>query len=141
MSQRNDQAGKTGGANRFRVLVADDSEFARKNAGLFITKLGGDVVGEAANGIEAVDQYFRLKPDIVLMDITMPGMEGTEAIQRIMTEDNSAVIIIISALGHRTMLQKALSMGARHFITKPIQFDYAAEIVRSVLDETSGVEE
>ena len=120
-----------------RFLIADDSEFARKNASLFVSKLGGVVVGEATNGQEAVEQYGRLHPDVVLMDITMPGMEGTEAVAKIVRDDPGAVIIMVSALGHTGILQKAIELGAKHFITKPIQFDYAAEIVRSVLDNHS----
>jgi two-component system chemotaxis response regulator CheY len=122
----------------FRVLIADDSEFARKKMNLFVSKLGGVVIGEAGNGHEAIDLYFKLRPDIVLMDITMPGMEGTEAVERIVASDPGAVIIIISALGHKSMLEKAITVGAKHFITKPIQFEYAAEIVRSVLDDRAG---
>jgi len=120
-----------------RFLIADDSEFARKNAGLLVSKLGGIVIGEATNGREAVDLYARLRPDVVLMDITMPGMEGTEAVGKIVQDDPDAVIIMVSSLGHNGILQKAISLGAKHFITKPIQFEYAAEIVRSVLDKKS----
>jgi len=120
-----------------RFLIADDSEFARKNASVLVSKLGGVVIGEATNGQEAVDLYARLHPDVVLMDITMPGMEGTEAVEKIVQDDPDAVIIMISSLGHSGILQKAMALGARHFITKPIQYDYAAEIVRSVLDKKS----
>ena len=116
-----------------RFLIADDSEFARKSASLFVSKLGGTVIGEAINGQEAVEQYDRLRPDVVLMDITMPQMEGTEAVEKIVRDHPDAVIIMVSSLGHNGILQKAIALGAKHFITKPIQFEYAAEIVRSVL--------
>ena len=118
-----------------RFLIADDSEFARKNASLLVSKLGGIVIGEATNGQEAVEQYARLRPDVVLMDITMPQMEGTEAVEKIVRDDPDAVIVMVSSLGHNGILQKAIALGAKHFITKPIQFEYAAEIVRSVLDK------
>jgi two-component system chemotaxis response regulator CheY len=117
----------------YRVLVADDSAFARGNAALLVTRLGGVIVGEAVNGREAVEQYQRLRPDLVLLDVTMPEMEGIEALQRILRTDPSAAVIMVTALGHQTVLRKALALGAKHFITKPIDYDLAAEIVRAVM--------
>ncbi len=117
----------------FRTLVVDDSEFARKNAGKIVTALGGTVVGEAATGVQAVERYFALRPDLVLMDITMPEMEGVDAVAAIMAKDAGAKIIMVTSVSHQEMVKKALTLGAKHFIMKPIQFDQAAEVLRFVL--------
>lgn len=98
--------------------------------------VGGVIVGEGTTGKEAIDLYFRLRPDIVIMDVSMPDMEGVEALSKIMEGDSSAKVVIISTLGYEELVKKALDLGARHFITKPYQPEKAAEIIRFVLYET-----
>ena len=119
----------------YRFLLVDDSEFARKNIARIVFMLGGIIAGEAGTGKEAIAQYKKIKPDVVLMDITMPEMEGVDAVGEIIKEDDKATIIMVSSLGHKDLVKKAISLGAKHFITKPVQVEYAVKIVRSVLEE------
>lgn len=118
----------------YRFLLVDDSEFARKNIARVVSMLGGVIAGEAATGREAVEKYHKIRPDVVLMDITMPEMEGVDAVSEIIKKDRQATIIMVSSLGHKDMVKKALNNGAKHFITKPVQAEYAVKIVRSVLE-------
>ena len=123
----------------FRCLVADDSEFARGNIARVIEKLGGTVVGEARSGQEAVSLFGRLHPDLVLLDITMPELDGIEALRQIRDRDGTAKVIMVSSLGHKEMVWRAMRLGAKHFITKPFTPEYAGLVIRSVISgETRG---
>lgn len=134
MEQLNiDACGKT-----FRCLVADDSAFARKNIGSLVSKLGGSVVGEASNGNEAVELYFKLSPDLLLLDITMPELDGVSTLREIMNRDRNAKVIMVSSIGHKEMVLKAMSLGARHFVMKPYNHGHAGIIIRSVIEEGNG---
>ncbi|MFQ5882186.1 MAG: response regulator [Candidatus Methylomirabilales bacterium] len=121
----------------FRALVVDDSAYARKCMAQVVTSLGGTVAGEAATGRQAVELYFALHPDLVLMDIAMPEMEGVEAVAAIINEDTSARIIMVTSVVHQEMVKRALGLGARHFIAKPFDFHRAGEIVRFVLTQSA----
>lgn len=118
----------------FKFLVVDDSEFARKSIIKVLTNLGGRLVGEAVSGQDAVEKYQALRPDIVFMDITMPGMEGIDALELILRNDNSAKIVMVSSLSHNDLVKDALKKGAKHFVTKPVQNAPMAEIVKFVLE-------
>jgi two-component system chemotaxis response regulator CheY len=118
--------------------VADDSEYARGNIARVIGKLGGTVVGEARSGREAVELFDGLRPDLVLLDITMPELDGVEALRRIRGRDGAARVIMVSSLGHKDMVWQAMRLGARHFITKPFTPEYASLVIRSVLDGRTG---
>ncbi len=122
----------------FRCLVADDSAFARRNIACVLEKAGGDVVGEAVNGFEAVDLYTKLRPDLVVLDITMPQLDGVEALRRIMDHDKNAKVIIVSSMGHKEMVWKAICLGAKSFVTKPYSPDYARLIIHEVLNSKAG---
>lgn len=122
----------------FTCLVADDSQFARRNIAGIIMKMGGTVVGEAANGIEAVELYAQLRPDIVVLDITMPQLDGIATLGRIIEQDPNAKVVIISALGNKEMVWKAITLGAKSFITKPYTPDYAGMIIEDVLRGVNG---
>lgn len=122
----------------FRCLVADDSEFARGNIALLIEKLGGTLVGEARSGREAVTLFGSLRPDLVLLDITMPDLDGVEALRQIRELDGLAKVIMVSSLGHKEMVWQAVRLGAKHFITKPFSPDYAGLVIRSVLAGEGG---
>ena len=117
----------------FNFLVVDDSEFARKSLIKVLTGIGGTLAGEAVSGQDGVQKYRTLKPDIVFMDITMPGMEGIDALEVIIHDDSRAKIIMVSSLGHHQLVKDALKKGAKHFITKPVQNVPMKEIVRFVL--------
>jgi len=117
----------------FKYLVVDDSEFARRTLIKVLATIGGTLAGEANSGLDAVQKYKSLKPDIVFMDITMPGVEGLDALEMIITEDRAAKVVMVSSLNYRSLVDDALKKGAKHFITKPVQNAPLAEIVRSVL--------
>jgi two-component system chemotaxis response regulator CheY len=122
-----------GQRRQFNFLVVDDSEFARKTLIKVLTTIGGIVAGEATSGQDAVQKYKSLKPDIVFMDITMPGMEGIDALEQIISDDSSAKVVMVSSLSHKTLVQDALKKGAKHYITKPVSNDNLLEIVQFVL--------
>ncbi len=110
-----------------RVLVVDDAAFMRLTLRNILDKNGFEVVGEASNGLEAVEKYFTLKPDIVTMDITMPEMDGVEALGAIRSKDPAAKIVMISALGQETWVKKAVMLGAKGFVVKPYKEDYVVQ--------------
>ena len=104
-----------------RVLIVDDLAFIKLIIKDTLEKTGFEVAGEASNGIEAVEQYKRLKPDIVLMDITMPRMDGIQALQEIMKFDSAAKVIMCSALGQQKLIIQSIQLGAKDFIVKPFK--------------------
>jgi two-component system chemotaxis response regulator CheY len=122
----------------FRCLVADDSAFARKNISRVLEKLGGSVVGEASNGVEALVLYGSLHPDLVLLDITMPQLDGVETLRQIIEQDRNARVIMVSSIGHKEMVWKAICLGAKSFVTKPYDPDYAGMIIQEVVDKKEG---
>lgn len=122
----------------FRCLVADDSDFARWNITRIVKKLGGTIVGEARSGNEAAALFRTLRPDLVLLDITMPELDGVEALRQIRDQDGEAKVIMVSSLGHKEMVWKAIRLGAKHFITKPFTPEYASLVIKSVLAGESG---
>ena len=122
----------------FRCLIADDSEYARSNIARVIEKLGGTVAGEAGSGHEAAALYRTLRPDLVLLDITMPELDGVEALRQIREYDGEAKVIMVSSLGHKEMVWKAIRLGAKHFITKPFTPEYASLVIRSVIAGDRG---
>ena len=120
-------------------LIVDDSVFARKNLAKMVQAFGGDVAGEAGDGLTAIAEYNRLKPDIVLMDITMPQMEGIEAVERIVRLHPEARIVMVSSVGYQENILAALQKGAKHFVQKPVKPDVLYEILRYVLNDEGVV--
>lgn len=116
-----------------RVLIVDDASFMRMMIKDILQKNGFEVVGEAANGIEAVNLYKKEKPDVVTMDITMPDMDGIEAVKEIKSFDPTAKIIMCSAMGQQSMVMDAIKSGAKDFIVKPFQADRVLEAIRKVV--------
>lgn len=102
-----------------KVLVVDDAAFMRIKLKDILEKNGYEVVGEAANGIEAVDRYKELNPDVVTLDITMPEMDGIEALTEIKAFDANATVLMCSAMGQQSMVMEAIRAGAQDFIVKP----------------------
>ena len=116
-----------------RVLVVDDAAFMRMMVKDILTKNGYEVVGEAENGMKALEKYQELKPDLVTMDITMPEMDGIQALKKIKEGDPGATIIMCSAMGQQAMVIEAIQAGARDFIVKPFQADRVLEAVRKAV--------
>ena len=118
-----------------RYLVVDDSVFARKNIIKMVQLFGGEIAGEAGDGLTAIAEYNRTKPDIVLMDITMPQMEGIEAVERIVRQYPEARIVMVSSVGYQENILAALQKGAKHFVQKPVKAEVLYEILRYVLSD------
>ncbi|MBZ5627799.1 MAG: response regulator [Acidobacteriia bacterium] len=118
-----------------RYLVVDDSIFARKNLARMIESFGGRVAGEAGDGCTAITEYSRTLPDVVLMDIIMPQMEGIEAAERIVRMHPQARVIMVSSVGHQENIVTALQKGARHFVQKPVKPEILYDVVKYVMGE------
>ncbi len=112
-----------------RIMVVDDAAFMRMMLKDILTKGGYEVVGEAENGLKAVDKYKELTPDLVLMDITMPELDGIGAVRQIKGIDPGAKIIMCSAMGQQAMVLESIQAGAKDFIVKPFQADRILEAV------------
>ncbi len=118
-------------------LVVDDSIFARKNLARIIDSYGGVLAGEASDGCTAIAEYDRTHADIVLMDITMPQMEGIEAAERIVRQHPDARIIMVSSVGYQENIVAALQKGARHFVQKPVKPELLYEVIKYVLGDAA----
>jgi two-component system chemotaxis response regulator CheY len=118
-----------------RYLVVDDSVFARKNLTRIVEAFGGQLAGEASDGVMAVSEYERTRPDIVLMDITMPQMEGIEAAEKIVQNHPGARIVMVSSVGYQENIVAALQRGARHFVQKPVKPEVLYEVIKYVMGE------
>lgn len=116
-----------------RVLIADDSIIMRKNLKSILTEAGHTVVAEASNGIQAYSEYEKFTPDLVTMDITMPILDGLQAVKKIIRSFPDAKIIMISAFDQKNMVFQALETGAKHYIMKPITPEKVLSVVNEVL--------
>jgi two-component system chemotaxis response regulator CheY len=116
-----------------RFLLVDDSVFARKHLARMVESFGGRVAGEAGDGSTAVAEYSRTQPDVVLMDIVMPCMEGIEAAERIVRHDPAARIVMVSSVGYQENIVSALQKGAKHFIQKPVKPELLYDVVKYVM--------
>jgi len=116
-----------------RVLIVDDAPFMRDMIKDIFS--GGDyeVVGEAFHGVEAVEKFKELKPDLVTMDIVMPFKSGIEATREIIGIDPQANIIMCSALGQESLVMEAIEAGAKHFIIKPFKAEDVLNVIQQVL--------
>ena len=115
------------------ILICDDAAFMRMMIKDILTKNGYNVAGEAENGAKAVEKYNEIKPDLVLMDITMPEMDGIQALKKIKESDSSALVIMCSAMGQQAMVIESIQAGAKDFIVKPFQADRVIEAVKKVV--------
>ena len=118
-----------------RILLVDDAQIMRMMMGKVFKEAGYEIVGQASTGVEAVEKYLDLRPDLVMMDITMPEMSGIEAVKEIMELDPKAKIIMCSAMGQKSMVLESIEAGARNFIIKPFEPQKLLDIVRAVLAE------
>jgi len=115
------------------ILICDDAAFMRMMIKDILTKNGYNVVGEAENGLIGVEKYTELNPDLVLMDITMPEMDGINALKKIKEKDPGASVIMCSAMGQQAMVIESIQAGAKDFIVKPFQADRVLEAVKKVV--------
>jgi two-component system, chemotaxis family, chemotaxis protein CheY len=122
-----------------RYLVVDDSVFARKNVTKMVESFGGALAGEAGDGMTAITEYDRAMPDIVLMDITMPQMEGIEAAERIIRNHPDARVIMVSSVGYQENIVAALQKGAKHFVQKPVKPEVLYEVIKYVMGDDALV--
>lgn len=111
------------------ILIVDDVAFVRRTLSEILSEAHYQIVGEAANGAEAVRMYQKFKPNLVTMDIVMPEMSGIEATKKILKTDKDAKIVMISAMGQDALIMEAISSGARDFILKPFT---SVEVLRTI---------
>lgn len=124
-----------------RILVCDDSAFMRMMLKKILTDNGHEVVAEAANGKEAVQAYRQFQPELTTMDITMPKMDGIEAVKLIHEENPLSRIIMVTAIGQRAVITDALKAGASDFIVKPFDPNQVIDTVNKILEESSSLYE
>ncbi|MBE5925849.1 MAG: response regulator [Lachnospiraceae bacterium] len=115
------------------ILICDDAAFMRMMIKDILTKNGYNVAAEAENGVKAIEKYSETKPDLVLMDITMPEMDGIQALKKIKELDPGASVIMCSAMGQQAMVIESIQSGAKDFIVKPFQADRVIEAVKKVV--------
>ena len=115
------------------ILICDDAAFMRMMIKDILTKNGYNVAGEAENGMKAVEKFKEVNPDLVLMDITMPEMDGIQALKEIKKLDGGAMVIMCSAMGQQAMVIESIQAGAKDFIVKPFQAERVIEAVKKVV--------
>jgi len=118
-----------------KILIVDDSLIIRKKVKKLVEKLDHEVAGDAKNGQEAIDNYNALKPDLVTMDITMPDMDGIEAVKHIISNDSDAKIIMVTSHGQEDMVIKSIKAGAVGYMLKPVTQDKLATAISEVYEE------
>src|SRR5690348_10512653 len=116
-----------------RILVVDDAAFMRKVLSDALATGGHEVVGEAADGTEAVERFRELRPDLATVDITMPGKDGIQALREILAYDPRARVVICSALGQEAKVLESIRAGAKDFVVKPFQAAQVLEAVEKAL--------
>jgi two-component system chemotaxis response regulator CheY len=116
-----------------KILLVDDAAFMRKMIKDTLVKNGYTEVFEAVDGADAVEKFGEIAPDLVVMDITMPNMDGLEALKAIRAKDGSANVVMCSAMGQESMVMDAVRSGAKDFIVKPFKPDRVLKTVTSIL--------
>jgi len=115
------------------ILIVDDAAFMRMMIKDVLSKNGFEISGEAENGAKAIEKYKETNPDLVIMDITMPEVDGIQAVKEIKKINNAAKVIMCSAMGQQAMVIEAIQAGAKDFIVKPFQAERIIEAVKKVL--------
>ncbi len=116
-----------------KILVVDDSRTSRKILRGLLESAGHEVVGEATNGLEGYDMYSNLKPDIVTLDITMPVLDGIEALKKIKGDFPDAKVVMVTAAGQKSKMVEAVQNGASEFVSKPFEPDGLKAIISKIL--------
>jgi len=114
------------------ALIVDDTAFMRMTLKNHLLENGYEIIGEGADGQEAIEIYNKHKPDLVTMDITMPNLDGIEATKKIIDIDQSAVIMMVSAMGQKSLVMEAIKAGAKDFVVKPFQPDRIAQALQNI---------
>jgi len=117
----------------FSFLIVDDSRFARSSLIKLVQQIGGEIIGEAASGAEALELHAQLKPDVVTMDLSLPDVDGIILVRKMMNVDPHTLIVLSSGISHEEVIEEALRAGAEHFISKPLDMDKAKQIIEWVL--------
>jgi len=117
-----------------RVLICDDAEFMRNMLKDILINAGFEIVGEAINGVDVIEKYKVLRPDIVTMDIVMPIKSGIDAVREIVSFDPKAKIVMCSALGQEVLVMDAIEAGAKDFIVKPFNEEILIKVLKKVLE-------
>mgnify|MGYP000974069338 CR=1 FL=1 len=116
-----------------RVLIVDDTQFIRASLRLMLERHDDiEIVGEADTGTKAVSMYQRLKPDVVTMDISMPSMDGIEAVRRIISADPNAKVCMITSMGKEQVVKESILTGAKGFIVKPFYEDKVVDVLKKL---------
>ncbi len=116
-----------------KILLVDDAAFMRKVIKDTLTKNGYTDLYEAVDGADAVEKFTEINPDLVIMDITMPNMDGLEALKAIRAKDSNASVVMCSAMGQESMVIDAIQSGAKDFIVKPFKSDRILKTVTSIV--------
>jgi two-component system chemotaxis response regulator CheY len=117
-----------------RVMIVDDAEFMRIIIRDILLKHGHEVVAEVGDGEEAIQTYLEVKPDLVLMDIIMPDMDGKEALQKLLLMDPDAKVVMCSSLGQQALITESIKIGAMGFIIKPFEPDGMLDIIKKIAE-------
>lgn len=117
------------------VLIVDDAAFVRMSIKKMLEAHGHVVAGEAADGVEALKKYAELKPDLVILDITMPQMNGLEVLKRIQVLDSEAKVIVCSSIGQQAIFAQAIELGVKEFIVKPFQEEQLIAAIAKVVEK------
>jgi two-component system chemotaxis response regulator CheY len=117
----------------YTVLICDDAVFMRTMVADILQNAGFEVVGEAETGVQAVEKYKQLKPDLVTMDIVMPEMSGIDAVKQICAHDPQAKIMMCSAMGQQSLVVDAIAAGAKDFVLKPFRPNRVLEVVQQMI--------
>ncbi len=117
-----------------RVMIVDDAEFMRMIIRDILLMHGHEVVAEVGDGEEAIQTYLEVKPDLVLMDIIMPDMDGKEALQKLLVMDPEAKVVMCSSLGQQTLITESMKIGAMGFIVKPFESDEILDVIRKIAE-------
>ncbi len=120
-----------------RIMIVDDAEFMRMVIRDILVKQGHEVVAEVADGECAIQKYQEVKPDLVLMDIILPDMEGTKTLQKLLELDPRAKVVMCSSLGQKAVVMESIKIGAKDFIVKPFEPDKVLEVIKKVIGPDS----